>query len=614
MKLKILTFNWHAPYLCMLAQLPHEFLVVEPEISPGKFKLWEEGMRPQPANVTRMSPDAAAVALGSNKVDLAIAHNIKDLVWLHPWNGAKILVFHNRLSTEIALGQNRVNRGDYLAQIAPLLEGVTRVFISASKKADWGYDGSIIPPGIDLDAFNGYTGERSLGLRVGNHFLERNLMLGYDASEKIAAGFPVKTLGLNPSLPASRPTRDFADLLDHYRQCRFYLHTTVHPYEDGYNLALLEAMATGMPVVSLENPSSPVKDGWNGYISRDIAPLRESAARLLADQALARRLGGNARETVRQQFSQKTFLDAWSQTIEGAKTGGSFTPIIESTEKANSMNILMDYVSYPATTACYLEKALRKFCRVVTCGGTITESTLKRWDLMAIKQRVTPQDLPREPGAPLAETLEKLPPGFIPDLYLWVETGLGGPPPDLAESPLPKACYLIDSHLNFETHRQIALNFDWVFVAQKAFVEPLKAAGCPAVFWLPLGCDGDIHNPGQTGKVCDVGFAGTVSPAHRRRAHLLAQIGEYFHLRAERRFLEDMAQLYAQSKIVFNNAIAGDLNMRVFEAMASGSLLLTDPVPERGIISTARKNGSESPVRGSVTFLRIIPTCTGPVP
>jgi spore maturation protein CgeB len=103
------------------------------------------------------------------------------------------------------------------------------------------------------------------------------------------------------------------------------------------------------------------------------------------------------------------------------------------------------------------------------------------------------------------------------------------------------------------------------------------------VFWLPLGCDGDIHNPGQTGKVCDVGFAGTVSPAHRRRAHLLAQIGDYFHLRAERRYLEDMAQLYAQSRIVFNNAIAGDLNMRVFEAMASGSLLLTDPVPESGL-------------------------------
>ena len=36
--MNILTFNWHAPYVCMLARLPHQFLVVEPEIAPGRLK------------------------------------------------------------------------------------------------------------------------------------------------------------------------------------------------------------------------------------------------------------------------------------------------------------------------------------------------------------------------------------------------------------------------------------------------------------------------------------------------------------------------------------------------------------------------------------------------
>ena len=50
MKLKILTFNWHEPYLCLLSKLGHEFLVVEPEIKPGNIRKWNLGMRPIPNN------------------------------------------------------------------------------------------------------------------------------------------------------------------------------------------------------------------------------------------------------------------------------------------------------------------------------------------------------------------------------------------------------------------------------------------------------------------------------------------------------------------------------------------------------------------------------------
>jgi len=43
-------------------------------------------------------------------------------------------------------------------------------------------------------------------------------------------------------------------------------------------------------------------------------------------------------------------------------------------------------------------------------------------------------------------------------------------------------------------------------------------------------------------------------------------------------FREDMARLHSRARIVFNCSLAGDLNMRVFEALASGSLLLTDRI------------------------------------
>jgi hypothetical protein len=39
-----------------------------------------------------------------------------------------------------------------------------------------------------------------------------------------------------------------------------------------------------------------------------------------------------------------------------------------------------------------------------------------------------------------------------------------------------------------------------------------------------------------------------------------------------------MGQVYSSSKIVFNKSIGGDVNMRVFEALAAGALLITDRI------------------------------------
>jgi 2-polyprenyl-3-methyl-5-hydroxy-6-metoxy-1,4-benzoquinol methylase len=65
---------------------------------------------------------------------------------------------------------------------------------------------------------------------------------------------------------------------------------------------------------------------------------------------------------------------------------------------------------------------------------------------------------------------------------------------------------------------------------------------------------------------------------------MLNKLGSRFNLHCERCFLERMTKVFSRSKIVFNNSIKDDLNMRVFEAMASGSLLLTDEAKGSGLI------------------------------
>jgi glycosyltransferase involved in cell wall biosynthesis len=78
-------------------------------------------------------------------------------------------------------------------------------------------------------------------------------------------------------------------------------------YSEGVSLALLEAMAAGLPVIATAVGGTPeaVTDGVTGLLipSRDAGALAEALERLLSDPALAKNLGENARKAVAEKFS-----------------------------------------------------------------------------------------------------------------------------------------------------------------------------------------------------------------------------------------------------------------------------------------------------------------------
>jgi spore maturation protein CgeB/ubiquinone/menaquinone biosynthesis C-methylase UbiE/thioredoxin-like negative regulator of GroEL len=589
MKLKILSFNWHEPYLCLLARTGHEFLIVEPEIAPGHYRRWDENMRPVPQNVRLISQKIAEEMLELGELDLIIAHNIKDLIVVKDYSLPKIAVFHNCLTTEIKLGKDKVNRKEYLDQVDFLLKDVHKVFISEKKRQDWGLTGELIRPGLDVSEYGGYLGDRETVLQVGNLLQERDLMMGYSISQQIVGCHPLTTLGLNPNIPGSRLSEGFQDLLENFSGSRVFINTTVDEYEDGYNLSMLEAMATGMPVVSSWNKSSPIEDGKNGYISKDLDYLNQRIESLLKNPEEARRLGEQAQKTVQEKFPLNRFLQSWQKAIEKSvldflhRTGINLQKEAIPFQEKIRKNILMDFVSYPATTAHYLERAFRQNHNVVTCGAQISEEAIKLWNLEALNWEITPQDIYRGNADSLKEVMEGLPDGWQPDFYLWVETGLSDIPVDLKEHALPKVCYLIDTHIDFDRHLKIAKNFDFVFLAQKAYVQTMTQAGIKNVMWLPLACDTEIHGKVTVSKQCDVGFVGSISSTRDRRRNLLDKIEKQFDLDCQRKFMDEMAEHFSKSRIVFNNAINNDLNMRVFEALCSGSMLVTDPAPGSGL-------------------------------
>jgi len=238
------------------------------------------------------------------------------------------------------------------------------------------------------------------------------------------------------------------------------------------------------------------------------------------------------------------------------------------------MNILFAYVSYPATTAAYWERALRKVAKVKTIGPKLPDRLLVDWKLENMKSPVLEHDIPVPMNFDMAN-LEPLLEGFSPDLYLWVESVPGYFPQNLHQVKCPKACYLIDTYGSFNWHIEWAKNFDYVFLADLSFVERFREAGMKA-FWLPLGCDPEVHIPQKLEQIYDIGFVGTVMAGTDRQRYLTALAGVH-KVHYERSFLQEMAKTFSQSKMVFNNAVGKtDLNMRFFEAMSCGSLLLSD--------------------------------------
>ena len=140
---------------------------------------------------------------------------------------------------------------------------------------------------------------------------------------------------------------------------------------------------------------------------------------------------------------------------------------------------------------------------------------------------------------------------------------------------------MIDTHLDAAWAEEKGRDFDWLFAAQRDGAERLKQAGLPA-HWLPLACDPEIHRPHPLGKHWDFGFVGTPSPGprgdllallHRQIPQLIYRVG---------RISKTTPASCSQSWLGFNRSLKNDVNMRVFETPACGTLLITNDLRDNG--------------------------------
>jgi hypothetical protein len=165
------------------------------------------------------------------------------------------------------------------------------------------------------------------------------------------------------------------------------------------------------------------------------------------------------------------------------------------------------------------------------------------------------------------------------DLLVVVDPFLESPAV-LRAAQCPVVGVLIDVHQQLPVRISYARYFDYVFVAQPDYLPCFNVLAHPSVHWLPLGCDPDIHFVPGLERNIDVGFVGKLGYHGTERRRMLESVLSHFETNDCQRFYspEEMGEVYSSSKIVFNKSINGDVNMRFFEALASGALLVTDRV------------------------------------
>lgn len=581
-KIRILTFNFHEPYMCLLAKTGFEMelgLYKEGILS----RTWRTQFRPKPENLIEIPEEEWRDRLKSRYYDIVIAHNEPNAWDIREAPTPKLLVCHNRktfLKTLLSK-TDPTSIESFEKTIDVLSKEFVLVFISYSKQNDYNLPGYVVLPGIDVEEYGGYTGEIPQILRVGNYMYERNWMFDVPFQESVCAGLPTQVIGDNPKIANSAPSQSFEELLNAYRKNRCYLHVTRQEFEDGYNLAMLEAMACGMPVVSLKNSTSPITNGVDGFSSFDPAEIREYLELLLENEKIAREIGEKGREKVKKFFPISEFVDKWRRII--LTHSGKLSNAIQVNKPIQSpkrYRILLDYISSPYTTGRYFEYALQEKHDVITTGYRCPEELLHKWGFLPPYPPYPPQRVPTSfDENRLKQAIENLPNGYYFDFYFYVDSGLKTIDPTLDLINIPKVAYFIDTHIDLHSRLKMAHHFDIVFLAQKSHIDLFNKEGVRYVYWLPLACFPELYPDEELPRDIDVSYVGSLSPEEGdKRITILNKVGETFpnHF-IGKSWPRDMARIYSRSKIVVNSAVNYDLNMRVFEALASGALLITDP-------------------------------------
>ena len=202
----------------------------------------------------------------------------------------------------------------YLATVAGFA-----IAISRTKAKSWGVTHTVVQNSVNQEEYLPHVGDVASGIRVANHITSKRDFLAWDFHQQALSGLPVRIVGHNPDMPGVQAATDWNHLKRMLASHRFIVHTADPRYEDGYNMAVLEGMAAGLPVLTNAHPTTLVQHGVSGFVAQTPAEMRQQAQRLLDDEALAERMGEAAREQVQRSHGPDRFRVEFTRAVREAR-------------------------------------------------------------------------------------------------------------------------------------------------------------------------------------------------------------------------------------------------------------------------------------------------------
>jgi len=154
-------------------------------------------------------------------------------------------------------------------------------------------------------------------------------------------------------------------------------------------------------------------------------------------------------------------------------------------------------------------------------------------------------------------------------------------PTGLEHSEIPTVCFHPDTYAFTERRIHWSAVFDHAAVFHPGYEARFKRAGHPGAFLLPHAVRKDFFQGVDPPREFEIGWVGQTSGEfYKARAEWLPKLAKEFHTNDWSRSytVEQVADVYRRSQIVVNigrDDFPNDGNLRVFEVLASGALLLT---------------------------------------
>ena len=189
------------------------------------------------------------------------------------------------------------------------------VFIQDDVKVSYGLSGTVIEPGIDVNDFIFSRNVEGAGLVVGNG-LERN-HFRLDLIKELFYQGKIIIVGENPSLN-TKSACCFNALKENYNNASVFVNLLTPP-EAPYNLATLEAIFSGLPVLSVTHPEGWFVHGYNSLLFSSEAELSLALRKLKEEPDLAEKIVSNNYDYVIKRFSIDRFKEEWTRVLLNGK-------------------------------------------------------------------------------------------------------------------------------------------------------------------------------------------------------------------------------------------------------------------------------------------------------